>query len=461
MGQSAGEIAVALGIAEKSPPDVGRVGYVPIIGAQREADIAVLAAVNILDAEVHLAFHADLAAQIAGRTHADARKAVLAGAGAIGSHLAEDLAREGRFTWTIIDDDRLLPHNAARHIAGNAQVPQSKADFLAAHLNAVMAGATARSIPQNLFADGAAGEQVKAAIDEADLIIDATASIVAARHLSDHRAPGRRACVFFNPVGEAAVLLAEPKNRSLTLRDLEAQYFGLVLRTPVLHDHLGKTPETVAYTGACRAITNRIPASRAAVLSGLAAMGLSSVMDGEAGEIAIWSLAPDGTVRPDSAPLEPVLSFEAEGWRISVDDGLVRRVAEMRKQKLPNETGGVLFGLVDIPAKQIHLVAASPAPSDSKGSPGGFVRGVQGVEDMMEDVRRRSGGQVRYVGEWHSHPPRSSARPSTVDREQIDWLAALLHMDSMPALMLIAAEREVSLIFADRRATPLPRRRAA
>jgi hypothetical protein len=85
-----------------------------------------------------------------------------------------------------------------------------------------------------------------------------------------------------------------------------------------------------------------------------------------------------------------------------------------------------------------------------------FVRGTRGVEDLLENVRRRTAGQVRYVGEWHSHPPQASSRPSLVDARQIDWLAALMGMDSMPALMLIAADQEMAVIFAHERAKPLP-----
>jgi hypothetical protein len=43
-----------------------------------------------------------------------------------------------------------------------------------------------------------------------------------------------------------------------------------------------------------------------------------------------------------------------------------------------------------------------------------------------------------------------------VDGQQIDWLAALMGMDSMPALMVIAAEHELAVIFADQQAVPLP-----
>lgn len=84
-----------------------------------------------------------------------------------------------------------------------------------------------------------------------------------------------------------------------------------------------------------------------------------------------------------------------------------------------------------------------------------------GVDEMMEDVRRPTAGQVRYVGEWHSHPPRVSARPSPTDGRQLDWLAALMGMDSMPALMVIAADRKLAVIFASGRAEPVPPQEAA
>jgi len=462
--QSAGDIAIALGVALKTEAkDQGsKVGYVKRIG-QPAIDRQSVGAIVVQAAEVHLEFERDLAARLAGRSAPDARKAVLVGAGAIGSHLADCLVREGRFHWTVIDDDRLLPHNLARHIARNDQTSRHKAVILADYLNAMLAGegAVAQPVSANLFAGGERGAAIAEALAGADLIIDATASVLAARFLSDHKAQARRLSTFFNPSGEAAILLAEPAGRALTLRDLEAQYLGLVLRTESLADHLGKLAETVAYTGACRAITNRIPQSRVSVLAGLAAAGVGNAADGTEAVISIWTLTSNEEVTLDSVPAEPVSHYRAHGWQITIDAGLAARIRAMRDARLPSETGGMLFGLVDIPAKSIHLVDASPAPPDSEERPGGFVRGTQGVEALMEEVRRKTAGQVRYVGEWHSHPPHASARPSPVDAHQIDWLAALMGMDSMPALMLIAADKEIAVIFAHERAQPLTPERAA
>ncbi len=67
-----------------------------------------LADIEIEDAQVHLAFDRELAAAVAGHTAPDRRHAVLVGAGALGSHIALNLAREGAFSWTVVDSDYLL-----------------------------------------------------------------------------------------------------------------------------------------------------------------------------------------------------------------------------------------------------------------------------------------------------------------------------------------------------------------
>ena len=161
-----------------------------------------------------------------------------------------------------------------------------------------------------------------------------------------------------------------------------------------------------------------------------------------------------GAVDVHEPAVTPADSFRAEEWTVSIDQGLTDRIVSMRAARLPEETGGVLTGIVDIPAKRIQLVDAAPAPPDSKASASGFERGTSGVREYLERVNEQTRGQVRYVGEWHSHPPHVGALPSPTDQSQIDWLATLFDMDTLPALMLIAADRRVSIILANQRAHP-------
>lgn len=456
--KSVGELAVALGVAAPASKNEGSaVGFVKLLTLEKPDEQA-LRSINALSAEIHYEFDRTLATQLSGRKTPDARKVVLVGAGAIGSHLAECLCREGRFRWTVIDDDRVLPHNLGKHIARGGNVTAEKAALVAAAINATLDSEepSATHITANVMTDGENRDRIDAALNEADLIIDATASVLAGRFLSDHPAAARRAGVFFNPAGTDGVLLVEPEDRSLTLRDLEAQYFALVSRDDRLQEHLTPADRGFAYTGACRAITNLMPETSAMVLAGLIGRALGRAVDADAPVMTVWSMAESGAVTVCAGAPSPVLRFGTGDWGIAIDHALIGRIAAIRDDKLPAETGGVLTGVVDIPAKTIHIAHAAPAPEDSTERPDTFVRGTAGVRDYLDNVFARTRGQVRYVGEWHSHPPRAAARPSATDLVQIDWLSTLFDLDTLPALMLIAGQRETALILANREAAPRP-----
>lgn len=458
-GKKVGDIAVALGVAHKraSKDQGGAAGYVSALvgGAVDEAEVGEIA---VLPVEVHATFDRALATRISGRTVEDDRKAVIVGGGAIGAHVAPCLAREGRFRWTVIDDDILLPHNLARHIAFAGNVTERKSDILAGALANVLdeVGSVAPGIAAHVGSNEQRNEDVDRALQEADLIIDASASLLAERYLSDHGSAARRISIFFSPAGDAAVLLAEPNDRSVTLRDLEAQYLGHVIREEELAGHLATPASTIAYTGACRAITNQIPESRVMALSGLVAEGVGQAVESEEGVVRIWSFGEGGAVTSFAYPAEAVRQFDIDDWQIALDDGLLGRLSAMREEALPNETGGVLLGVVDIPAQRIHLADVGPAPADSKASPGGFTRGTAGVQEMIDHVMAETQEQVRYVGEWHSHPPRAGVMPSPTDLVQINWLASIFDMDTLPGLMLIAGENELAIVFARQDDSPKP-----
>lgn len=448
--QPVGGIAVPLGVAEPASQDLGsKVGYVSRL-VTGESDDDAVRALSVQSAEIHYEFDRTLATRLCGRTEPDTRNVVLVGAGAVGSHLAECLGREGRFRCTIIDDDRVLPHNLARHIARGDNVTARKAALVASALNAVISSEQpiASFIAANVMTDGEERARIDEVLSAADIIIDATASLVAGRYLSDHPSPARRVSAFFNPAGTDGVLLAEPSDRSLALRDLEAQYYALASRDERLSDHLTPSGDGFAYTGACRAITNLMPESNVMTLSGLLAGALGKAVDGEDAVLKVWSMKENGALELVEVDPPAVTCFRAGDWRITIDRHLTERILAMRSESLPDETGGVLTGLVDIPEKLIHLADAALAPADSQRSPGQFVRGTNGVRNYLDDVFTRTRGQVRYVGEWHSHPPSSAARPSATDLAQIDWLSTLFEIDTLPALMLIAGENELGIVFA-------------
>jgi len=61
----------------------------------------------------------------------------------------------------------------------------------------------------------------------------------------------------------------------------------------------------------------------------------------------------------------------------------------------------------------------------------------------MFDAMGRTLDQVRYVGEWHSHPRNHSTRPSRVDVAQILWLTDSLASDGCRALMILVGADDI------------------
>ncbi|WP_019995387.1 ThiF family adenylyltransferase [Aureimonas ureilytica] len=440
---SLGDIGVALGVLTTNDTDDGKdASHLPLLVPIVSIDGS--DAIPVFMVPVHRELDAERATQLAGRRDFDRRHLVMVGAGSLGSAVAEHLTREGQYRWTVIDDDTLLPHNMARHMLTLASCGRAKAPQLVGRLRSLRPDVGADAIVANVLHLGAEDPAAEA-IDCADLVLDASASIAVSRWLSDREGDARRLCAFFTPDGLSCVLMAEAADRTQRLRDVEATYLREVLVNPALAHH-HRPGQQMRHTGACRALTNTIPSSSVAVLAGLLAGALPGAASAPAASLRIWSRQPNGDIT--SVGMEAsCVCLETQGWRITVPESLVRELASKRAEALPNETGGPLVGLADHVARHIAIVHALPSPPDSIGTPAGFERGTRGLRRSIEDARARSGGQVRYLGEWHSHPSGHCASPSSVDVRQIQQLSLALSIDGLPAISLIVGEGEMGLMF--------------
>jgi len=441
-----GDVGMALGRLGRSPQNMqGGARYARLL-THGDVDDGALAAMPLLMGAAHVEFDQERATELSGKGAKPPRRVVQIGAGTIGALAAEALVREGfGLHWTIIDPDYLLPHNLARHDLGVSDIGLPKAVSLVNRIRGLRTDAQAEAMVADVLNPGHQREAIAAAIQNSDPAIDAAASVPVARFLSDHDGPARRASVFFNPSGTAAVMLMERRDRKVDLRMLEAAYYGDILRLPELGDHLSQSADAVPYAGACRAVTNRISASRAHILTGLVTAGVAQAITKPGADLRVWSLAADGSVATHCGCVGAIRPVSILGWTITLPRTLEERILTMRAASLPAETGGVLFGLVDLPKSRIDLVEAWPPPADSSGSETEFNRGTQGLRDAVEQAIARTLDQVRYVGEWHSHPRHARTRPSAIDLAQLRWLASTLAMDGCPGVMLIAGDAGVSV----------------
>jgi hypothetical protein len=132
--------------------------------------------------------------------------------------------------------------------------------------------------------------------------------------------------------------------------------------------------------------------------------------------------------------------LDADGWSIGLAETVARRLQSLRQDKLPDETGGILLGVVDHARKRIEVSIGLEAPPDSSASPSSFERGVQGTIDCIAQARSLTMHQLTYIGEWHSHPRGARTTLSITDAAQLIALRGELMAEQRPPVMVIVGD---------------------
>jgi len=371
---------------------------------------------------------------------------VLVGAGSLGSALLNLWSRSGWGRWSVIDNDYIKPHNLSRHTARFRHIGQTKATVVAELHDEIMCGATSVT-PIEADACNFEQESVSQAIHDAGLVVDASTVLQYPRAVSIIDALPRHFSVFVTPDGNGAVLLAEDTKRSHRLRTLEAQYYRALIDKDFGKTHLPGHVGTFWSGMSCRDISFVMPYSRILGHASTLAEQIQSAATKEDALIRIWQRDPVlGTVEVHDMPVMAEQRFELNGFELYIDEGVLLQLRHLRQQSLPNETGGVVLGYYDFNINTVVVVTGLPAPLDSKSAPIFFERGFKELDQVLEDVSKRTADQVCYIGEWHSHPPGSSTSPSRNDLIQLADLSQTMADDGLPAVQIIVGEQDVRVL---------------
>lgn len=388
-------------------------------------------------------FSRELAAACNGLTERAETRIAVVGLGALGSQVFLNLLRAGYGEWTLIDNDHSLPHNAARHALYGGITGLPKAGVLANVANATIGGPPiATALVADVLDPGEQGERVTNSLQQAEVILDCSASIAVARHLAHEvDSLARRVSLFLNPAGDDLVLLAEDIAREYPLDSLEMQYYRWLVSEPEFRGHLRSSDGRVRHGHTCRDVSSVIPQDRVALCAAIGSLALKQALKSDTSMIAMWRSDQHGGVKSFVLTPAPVWREQVGEWRIYVDEALLEKLRHLRTARLPVETGGVLLGFFDMPRKRIYVADALPAPPDSAEEIDGYVRGVSGLQARLAEIEEITAGNLGYVGEWHSHPDGCKTSMSSEDLELLIWLSRRLAVGGRPSLMLIVGEQ--------------------
>jgi hypothetical protein len=380
-------------------------------------------------------------------------RTVAVGVGALGSQVVMNLVRSGFGTWTVIDEDELMPHNLARHALPPWCVGVPKAIAVGGLIDACYEGETpTQAVVANVLRPGEKKQVVDTALSDAELILDFAASAPVARHLARHvESLAKRVSLFLNPCGSDLVCFGEDSGRTATLDCLELQYYRAVCRDERLSGHLNANTSRVRYARSCRDVSFSLPTHLVSLHSAIGAQAIRLASTTKDAIIKVWRSDPATCAVTAVDVLVHRIHRAAVGdWTLIVDEWLYRQLLELRAAKLPNETGGVLIGSYDLPSKTVYVVDTIPSPPDSEEWPTLYIRGSEGLRARVSDIRDMTIGQLEYVGEWHSHPDGCSCLPSNDDFKVFSWMTDRMSAAGLPALLAIVGERNASLWFLGR-----------
>jgi hypothetical protein len=383
------------------------------------------------------------AAWLSGRSAPSDVRLTAIGAGALGSQVLMNAARSAFGKWTVIDDDFLLPHNLVRHASDRRFVGGAKSLVVSLVANDIVDDPPAFTpIAADVLSPGDQKNAVETSLREADAIVDMSATLSVPRFLArDAPGAGRRIAAFLNPTGSDVVLLAEDMARAIPLDVVEMQYYRAILRDDALARHLEPPQRRVRYGRSCRDVSLRLPQELASLHAALITRALRETLDSGDAACRVWQ-AGDGEagVRALRFNVAPARQYRCGDWTICTDEILVRQLAQLRDERLPRETGGVLMGAFDIDRRIVYLADTIPSPPDSSEWPTAYIRGCEGLEAQVRRAEQRTGHQLQYVGEWHSHPAGHACRPSKDDMTLLAWLSHHMGKDGFPGVVLIAGD---------------------
>ena len=275
------------------------------------------------------------------------------------------------------------------------------------------------------------------------MVVDTSASVAAGRYVCHNIANKTRcASLFMNPSGNSLVILVESADRSIKLDSLEMQYYRMLINEEQLKSHLERA-DSFSYSSQCRNSSIFFSQDNVAILSGLASKALKKFEKDSTARICIWNIE-ELSIKQYNEVCEVFDEVIEGGWKVQFSKRLQEDLYRLRKEKLPNETGGILIGNFDFERKICYVIDHISNISDSVEYPQSFIRGSNGVLNKIQEIEKITAGNLIYLGEWHSHP-NDITNQSSDDMKLMDAIIEFNLTQGHPACMVIVGENNQSV----------------
>ncbi len=385
------------------------------------------------------------------------KKTVFIGAGALGSKVIMNFARGGNFNLTVIDNDKLSPHNLVRHELFMESVGDNKASSIVNKIKDFLlldSKSTVKSITSSIF-----HLDEKEEIEKNDWLIDTTASLNVQNWLCNDNLVKiqNRARIELAYRGRLGFLYIEGQDCNPRIDDLINYIYYLSLKIEIISDWLrleqkkkeGEDYDIVDVGLGCNSATvimsNDFISFHAAIMSKILANESSRDSIGKSGLINISILSDNGyEVYSENYLIEPFLIFECQNgsnWEIRMLPKVLKKIKKEAKKYGKLETGGIFIGIANYKTKTIHVFDTIKAPKDSKRSSVYFYRGINSLPSQVDYIKKMSGDMIGYIGEWHTHPM-GLDKLSSVDLAAVEKLKPLNEKVPIPTFISVLSKNK-------------------
>jgi integrative and conjugative element protein (TIGR02256 family) len=345
------------------------------------------------------------------------------GCGALGTHVAEHLARIGVRRLVLRDRGTVAPGVLLRQCFDDSDIGRNKAEALKDRLLRIRPGLEIQSRTANLLTDPALDADWT---DSVDVVLDTTANTSATKRLEllRYRTPSEATIVARMIIGHTAehgLVTYSPSFATAGPADLARRAKITASRDPCLKpfaEEFWPHPPRTDYfqpEPGCSEPTFTGSNMEISALAGSMLLSVGADLGlGTSHATATFALLPHAIPGRSGDPAriefhdDVILEDQFCGYQVRLSSTAlaeIRAWAQRARRVAPgHETGGVLFGERDDALGVLWVTDVLGPPPDSIASPEGFVCGTSGVDQAAAEIARRSRGASKPLGMWHTHP---------------------------------------------------------